>query len=303
MKLSDDRELFERSILITADKLKINEALIEKDYYVSLFLSELTKRLPNLLFKGGTSLSKCHKVIRRFSEDIDLTICGDTFPKSAKKKVMLAVREACDELGLRITNFDKILYGMDYNNYEIEYPKKYYSEGIKPVINAETVFMGRVYPNEMKTATSILYDHLHSIDGEAADRYEDLRPFEIRVQSLTRTLVDKVFALCDYKLSDEISRNSRHIYDILRLLDHVKIDDKLRALVREVREDRKKRRKCLSAQDGMDVNTILQEIIESKIYQRDYEDVTAKMLYEDVPYDRAIQALNVIIESRLFESE
>ena len=303
MKLSDDRELFDRSILITADKLKINEALIEKDYYVSLFLSELTKRLPNLLFKGGTSLSKCHKVIRRFSEDIDLTICGDAFPKPERKKVKIAVLETCDVLGLRVTNSDKIKYGMDYNNYEIEYPKKYYSEGIKPAINAETVFMERVYPHEMKMASSILYDHLHSIDGEVADRYEDLQPFEIRVQSLTRTLVDKVFALCDYKLSDEISRNSRHIYDILRLLDHVKIDDKLRALVREVREDRKKRRKCLSAQDGMDVNTILQEIIESKIYQRDYEDVTAKMLYEDVPYDRAIQALNVIIESRLFESE
>ena len=48
---------------------------------------------------------------------------------------------------------------------------------------------------------------------------------------------------------------------------------------------------------------ILQEIIESKIYQGGHEDVTARMLYEDVPYDRAIQALNVIIQSRFFEAE
>lgn len=35
-------------------------------------------------FKGGTSLSKCHKVIRRFSEDIDITI--DTLLSQGQKK-------------------------------------------------------------------------------------------------------------------------------------------------------------------------------------------------------------------------
>src|SRR5260221_1210767 len=49
--------------------------LLEKDIWVvwaidALFSSELGK---HLVFKGGTSLSKAYDVIRRFSEDIDVT--------------------------------------------------------------------------------------------------------------------------------------------------------------------------------------------------------------------------------------
>ena len=49
--------------------------LLEKDIWVvwslaTLFKSEFASRL---VFKGGTALSKAHKVIRRFSEDVDLT--------------------------------------------------------------------------------------------------------------------------------------------------------------------------------------------------------------------------------------
>lgn len=57
-----------------SSKLNATPAIVEKDYYVSLFLQHLVKKVPNKLFKGGTSLSKCHKVINRFSEDIDLTL-------------------------------------------------------------------------------------------------------------------------------------------------------------------------------------------------------------------------------------
>lgn len=34
----------------------------------------------------------------------------------------------------------------------------------------------------------------------------DLIPFEITTQTIERTLVDKVFALCDYYLEDKIER-------------------------------------------------------------------------------------------------
>jgi Nucleotidyl transferase AbiEii toxin, Type IV TA system len=49
--------------------------LLEKDIWVlwslaTLFQSEFG---PHLVFKGGTALSKAYKVIRRFSEDVDLT--------------------------------------------------------------------------------------------------------------------------------------------------------------------------------------------------------------------------------------
>ena len=47
--------------------------MIEKDYYVTMILRLLSQKLPNVVFKGGTSLSKGYKAINRFSEDIDIT--------------------------------------------------------------------------------------------------------------------------------------------------------------------------------------------------------------------------------------
>ena len=63
----------------------IPEWIIEKDYYITLILKSLAAKLPFLVFKGGTSLSKCHKIINRFSEDIDLTLDNEHFTQSKKR--------------------------------------------------------------------------------------------------------------------------------------------------------------------------------------------------------------------------
>ena len=69
---------------------------------------------------------------------------------------------------------------------------------------------------------------------EAIKEY-DLEPFEMKVQDLNRTLVDKVFAVCDYYLQDNVKQHSRHIYDIYKLLNIVPQNDDFRQLVTEVR--------------------------------------------------------------------
>jgi len=62
---------------LAAAKLNIMPLLIEKDFWVCWVL-KLLFSLDNigkhLTFKGGTSLSKCYNVIRRFSEDVDISI-------------------------------------------------------------------------------------------------------------------------------------------------------------------------------------------------------------------------------------
>lgn len=72
--LHEQTRLFADVITETANCMSLPEAVIEKDYYVTMLLQGLAKRLPFLVFKGGTSLSKCYKVIQRFSEDIDLAV-------------------------------------------------------------------------------------------------------------------------------------------------------------------------------------------------------------------------------------
>ena len=74
MFLHDNKELFEEVIFNTADFYKLPIAIIEKDYYVTLVLKEIANRNPDIVFKGGTSLSKCYKIIDRFSED-NIALC------------------------------------------------------------------------------------------------------------------------------------------------------------------------------------------------------------------------------------
>ncbi|MBO4695008.1 MAG: nucleotidyl transferase AbiEii/AbiGii toxin family protein [Clostridia bacterium] len=57
-----------------------NIDIIEKDYWVTLMLDYLFHKSvfkDYLIFKGGTSLSKCFNIIDRFSEDIDLILRWD----------------------------------------------------------------------------------------------------------------------------------------------------------------------------------------------------------------------------------
>lgn len=73
LTVKDRNELFRA----TAKKKGITEAIIEKDFWACLVLKTIFENdglKENMLFKGGTSLSKCYKLINRFSEDIDLIL-------------------------------------------------------------------------------------------------------------------------------------------------------------------------------------------------------------------------------------
>jgi predicted nucleotidyltransferase component of viral defense system len=70
---SDRRDLFRES----ASRLGMNPAIVEKDFWVCWILKLLfaESTLKNqMVFKGGTSLSKVFGLIDRFSEDIDLVL-------------------------------------------------------------------------------------------------------------------------------------------------------------------------------------------------------------------------------------
>lgn len=70
MYLHEDTEQFEEAIAMTAFHTHMSEMVVEKDYYITMILRLLTQKLPFVVFKGGTSLSKCHKVIKRLQRKI-----------------------------------------------------------------------------------------------------------------------------------------------------------------------------------------------------------------------------------------
>lgn len=65
------------TIDVLARKTRADPSFFEKDWYTTQVLNALAKiRDPNfqLVFAGGTSLSKAYKLIQRFSEDIDFRV-------------------------------------------------------------------------------------------------------------------------------------------------------------------------------------------------------------------------------------
>lgn len=299
--LHNDHSLFEQVILRVSEDTGVEASIIEKDYYVTLFLHRIVTQLPNIIFKGGTSLSKCYKLINRFSEDIDLNIESETHPtEGQRKKLKEVIVSIIDEFGFSLTNPDKVRSRRDYNRYIVDYPTIFTTSYLKEHLIVETAVYIKAYPCKRMLASSLIYDYLER-NGyvDLIEQYE-LQPFELNVQAAERTLVDKVFALGDYYLSDAVHEHSRHVYDIYKLLGIVTLDDSMKELVQGVREERKPHVNCRSAKDGVDMNALLQEVIDKAIYKQDYEEITEKILFEEVSYETAVTALQTILKSGIF---
>lgn len=268
---------------------------------MTLFLFELKRKVPGLIFKGGTSLSKCYKLIDRFSEDIDITVKEEYFTQGNRKKLKYIIKEITDYLGLSIINFEKTRSRRDYNCYIVDYQSQYTTAGISPQLLIETVYITTSFPVEIRNVSSIIYDYLNETGKDEIIKEYSLEPFGITVQSLNRTIVDKIFAICDYMMDDKIEKHSRHIYDIYKLLNFVSLDENLKKLINDVRNDRKQNERCPSAKDNININELLNRIVKENIYKKDYQNITEKLLYKVIKYEEAIKAIEKIIDSKIFE--
>ena len=295
--LHNNRELFEQAVLKTAEYLKIDAGIVEKDYYVTLILKEISLTVPDLVFKGGTSLSKCHKVINRFSEDIDLTVEYETKPSEGKRRSLKKnIVDTIEKSGLVLANPDEIKSRREFNKYIVDYPSIFTQAGLKNHLQIETMIKIRAYPNQEMNAASLIYDYFVKEGfSELIGEYE-LAPFTLKVQSAERTFVDKIFALADYYLADNVTEHSRHIYDLYKLLDKVQLDEQLKILFENVRIEREPHQVCLSAKESIKMSSLLKEIVDTDAYKEDFNNITSLLILEKTEYEEAITSLKKIIE-------
>lgn len=230
----DRRDLFRA----TAEQMRVNEAIIEKDFWVCWTLDYLFHESPwkeQLAFKGGTSLSKAYGAIQRFSEDIDLildwTLLGyskdepwqqesntqrSTFCQKANERCVLFlsapfVPQIFKDLSARTPlPIDIIAHGQDVL---IHYPKAFSAAGILPQIKLEIGPMAAWLPHE--TCSIIPY---------AAERFPEKfkKPLsQIRTIKAERTFWDKVTILHQEAHREKgrklLPRYSRHYYDLYRM--------------------------------------------------------------------------------------
>ena len=303
MHLHHDKESFEELIIDAANELHIPANIIEKDYYVTLTLKELSTILKDMVFKGGTSLTKCYQLLDRFSEDIDLSYTAESgvLGDARKKQLKKAIISTLESLEFTINNLEDTRSRRNYNCYRASYPSIYdNSPFLKQELVLETFVALLPFPTVTRMVDNYLYRFLKQIDKlEIAEQY-DLMPFPITSQAIERTLIDKIFAICDYYLDGRTDKHSRHLYDIHKIYTSTEIPADFDELIASVRSLRSELSACPSAKDGVDINRVLQEIVESEVYKKDYEDITSRLLFTPLSYEEAIQSIVNIINLNVF---
>lgn len=160
MSLLRDRTEFDATIDAAASQLGINAVIIEKDYWVSQVLRILADQFPvDFVFKGGTSLSKCYRMIQRFSEDIDVLILRNGRGANTIDRLMKNMAEAAGA-SLGSTPVSERSSRGESRKVRVAYPtRRPEAEGISPGIVLEMGTRGDDQPSEILAAGCLLEDH------------------------------------------------------------------------------------------------------------------------------------------------
>ena len=286
MYLHNDKELFNDIVALTAERIGQAQDIVEKDYYVTIILKKLSTCEYPICFKGGTSLSKAYGVIDRFSEDIDITFTEHLGESRRKKLKYNILKPIADELGLEIANWDSIESDKDYNHYDMAYSSIIEDPLLDTYVKLETALMSYAFPTVEHKISNYIYQALKDEEPDLLEEYE-LTPFTMRVQSLERTLIDKIFALCDYYIQDKAARNSRHLYDIYKISKEVTVDDDFHKLILEVRAHRQgmKNNIAPAADESINISELIKKFCDEDFYADDYEKTTKNLISDDISYE------------------
>lgn len=225
MKLHLDNEAFAHGIDLASERLGIGELYIEKDYWITIALKRLAESnfRNDVVFKGGTSLSKCYGIIDRFSEDVDLAIDnprgrGSSAIKALLKRVETAVAmdlipgaDNSGKKGLKRTTIHRYRQTLQLDNIS--------SIG---TIKLEVTAFSQTYPKVIMPVTSYIGAALMDIgEWDVISEY-NLQPFELQVLGLERTFAEKVMALvkhsCGTDSQTHLTAKVRHIYDLQQIM-------------------------------------------------------------------------------------
>lgn len=238
MNLHTNRDLFTDAITATAQRMDILEIYVEKDYWICYALKLIYKSAnkDEVIFKGGTALSKCFKYIDRFSEDIDLVVLrreeetGNQLKKKLKKitKEIIDPFEEVDIDG--ITNKLGMIRKIAYN-----YPKIFEGDfgQVRDSIIVEATWLGHFEPYMKRTLNTYIYDMMVEANQmQLAENY-GLLPFEVLVLDVKRTLCEKIMSLVRFSHTEtpieDLSNKIRHVYDIHQLLKDEKVQSFLKS--------------------------------------------------------------------------
>ncbi len=301
----------ERTLLVdnVAAERGVAAWVIEKDLWVCWTLARLLEidEMPAVTFKGGTSLSKVHGLVDRFSEDIDLTFSrdgwgfeGDRDPLneklSGKKR-----QDLVDEIGARATEMvrDVVVPGLraacstlqpadwsldisseDAQAVLFRFPTaaSAYTYGL-PVVKVEFGARGEPWPTAMHRVTAYV-EEVHP--GLASAAVADVSTLDAeRTFWEKATLLHALHHGSLAKPDKRIERLSRHLYDLHRMWTRDDLRTRiladrglLDAVVRNKRTFFKEGKARYELLDTYTLNTTPHDALKASL-EADYEDMAS----------------------------
>ena len=232
MKLHEDIENFKSAIVDINLKTGILEAFIEKDYWIFSALKYLRNgRFGNdIVFKGGTSLSKGHKIVQRFSEDIDLTLDNTslksetgTFTKDLVKRSNSKIKNDLIANFLPIDTNELFREKGELKTIPLNYSPIFPSVNVKRCLTVELSAIDFDTPNRLLSISSFITDYFAQNNRNDLIELYNLQPFEIKVSDVEKTLCEKIFRLNKRGATEGIKGiglKLRDVYDISIIISH-----------------------------------------------------------------------------------
>lgn len=230
MLLRRDPDLLEVAVARAAEAAGAPAEHVEKDFWLTEGLRGLADYADSngltAILKGGTSLSKAHRLIRRFSQDADmLVVFGEmsTSKRDGHLKGLVAAAEA--RTGLVAVSDDGISETGVTRVVTIDYPTSGRRTTVPARVRVELHTVGGSFPHGRMELCSLLAEHWAGIEGAGpADEHEELAPFTVEVLEPCRTLVEKLVLLHEAhtraggSASHRKAETVRHYYDVWCLL-------------------------------------------------------------------------------------
>ncbi len=230
MLLHENKKALEEAVRATANFLSLPVEYVEKDYWVtyalkSLAESNLTK---DIVFKGGTSLSKAYQMISRFSEDVDIAVLteGLSHNQAGRK-----VRKVCKVISKLEAIFQEIespdtSKNSHFRKMRFQYPRMDESIPVKGQITDSLLLEVNAFadpePYKKMQISSYVADFFNQSGQQAAVAEFKLNPFEMNVLCTSRTVCEKIMGLVKASYGESyitnINAKIRHLYDVYYLM-------------------------------------------------------------------------------------
>lgn len=250
MKLHDDKDAFQALLSSLSDKTRIRDDFIEKDYYITLLLSELASWQEGLpaYFKGGTALYKALGSLKRFSEDIDLTVEVQDCSKSQGKKRLETAANGYTSLPRTSDKTREMnAKGSIISIYEYQPVTMIDAEDALQrfgYVKVEATSFTVSEPVETLMITPLLYSEASFEQQSILKDTYDVFPFEVKTIKMERIFADKILASEFYYQRQMLIDVVKHIYDLTLMMKTERIsalltqkDDMLKMLGYKRREE------------------------------------------------------------------